>query len=93
MLISIQQVLAGYVRYRTIAEQSDIDPLVRRRMHEHLADLAMFGILDRHSQDEGRPGVQYYVYEFSVGLDLLANVVSDFEELAPPGQVVEPEVE
>jgi len=35
-----------YPRYRTIAEQSDIDPLVRRRMHDHLADLAMLGILD-----------------------------------------------
>lgn len=78
-----------YPRYRTIAEQSDIDPLVRRRMHDHLADLAMLGILDRHSRNEGRSGGQYYEYEFSVDLDLVANVVSDFEGLALPRQVVE----
>jgi len=69
-----------YPRYRTIAEQSDIDPLVRRRMHDHLADLAMLGILDRHSRNEGRSGGQYYEYEFSVDLDLVANVVSDFKD-------------
>lgn len=78
-----------YPRYRTIAEQSDIDPLVRRRMHDHLADLAMLGILDRHSRNEGRSGGQYYEYEFSVDLDLVANVVSDFEGLALPRQVIE----
>ena len=78
-----------YPRYRTIAEQSDIDPLVRRRMHDHLADLAMLGILDRHSRNEGRSGGQYYEYEFAVDLDLVANVVSDFEGLALPRQVVE----
>lgn len=78
-----------YPRYRTIAEQSDIDPLVRRRMHDHLADLAMLGILDRQSRNEGRSGGQYYEYEFSVDLDLVANVVSDFEGLTLPRRVVE----
>ncbi|WP_331713973.1 orc1/cdc6 family replication initiation protein [Halobacterium sp. CBA1126] len=78
-----------YPRYRTIAEQSDIDPLVRRRMHDHLADLAILGILDRHSRNEGRSGGQYYEYEFSVELDLVANVVSDFEGLTLPRRVVE----
>ncbi|GAA0274620.1 orc1/cdc6 family replication initiation protein [Halobacterium noricense] len=78
-----------YPRYRTIAEQSDIDPLVRRRMHDHLADLAMLGILDRHSRNEGRSGGQYYEYEFAVDLDLVANVVSDFEGLILPRRVVE----
>jgi len=78
-----------YPRYRTIAEQSDIDPLVRRRMHDHLADLAMLGILDRHSRNEGRSGGQYYEYEFSVDLDLVANVVSDFKGLDLPRRVVQ----
>ncbi|WP_394325744.1 hypothetical protein [Halolamina pelagica] len=66
-----------------------MDPLVRRRIHDHLADLAMLGILDRHSRNEGRSGGQYYEYEFAVDLDLVANVVSDFEGLALPRQVVE----
>jgi cell division control protein 6 len=45
-----------YPRYRTIADQSEIDLLVRRRMHDHLSDLAMLGILDRQSRNEGRSG-------------------------------------
>lgn len=78
-----------YPRYRMIAEQSDIDSLVGRRMHGHLADLAMLGILDRHSRNEGRSGGQYYEYEFSVDLDHVATVVSDFEGLILPRRVVE----
>jgi cell division control protein 6 len=78
-----------YPRYRTIAEQSNIDPLVRRRMHDHLADLAMLGILDRHSRNEGRSGGQYYEYEFAVDLELVANVVSEFEGLTLPRRVLE----
>ncbi|SDZ98085.1 ORC complex protein Cdc6/Orc1 [Haloplanus vescus] len=77
-----------YPQYRTIAEQSDIDPLVRRRMHDHLADLAMLGILDRRSRNEGRSGGQYYEYEFAVDLDLVAKVVSDFEGLTLPRCVI-----
>jgi cell division control protein 6 len=78
-----------YPRYRTIAEQSNIDPLVRRRMHDHLADLAMLGILDRHSRNEGRSGGQYYEYQFSVDIELVVNVVKDFEGLALPRRVEE----
>jgi len=58
-------------------------------MHDHLADLAMLGILDRHSRNEGRSGGQYYEYEFSVDLDLVANVVSDFKGLDLPRRVVQ----
>lgn len=76
-----------YPRYRTIAEQSDIDPLVRRRMHDHLADLAMLGILDRQSRNEGRAGGQYYEYEFSVDLELVREVVGDLEGVVLPQRI------
>ncbi|ELZ36203.1 cell division control protein 6 [Halorubrum saccharovorum DSM 1137] len=73
--------------YRRIAEHSDVDPLVRRRMHDHLADLAMLGILDRHARNEGRAGGQYYEYEFNVSLELVTGVVKDFEDIAFPREV------
>jgi cell division control protein 6 len=73
--------------YRRIAEGSDVDPLVRRRMHDHLADLAMLGILDRHTRNEGRAGGQYYEYEFNVSLDLVIDVVRDFDGIALPREV------
>lgn len=76
-----------YPRYRTLAERSSIDPLVRRRMHDHLADLAMLGILERHSRNEGRAGGQYYEYEFNVALELVCKVVSDLDSVVIPDRV------
>ncbi|MDL0143080.1 hypothetical protein [Halobacterium salinarum] len=49
----------------------------------------MLGILDRTSRNEGRSGGQYYEYGFAVDLELVATVVSDFEELALPRRVSE----
>jgi len=68
-----------YPRYQAIAEASQVDPLVRRRMHDHLADLAMLGILDRHARNQGRAGGQYYEYEFSVDLSTVCEVVTELE--------------
>ena len=76
-----------YLRYRTIAEQSDIDPLVRRRMHDHLADLAMLGILNRQSRNEGRAGGQYYEYEFNVELKLVCEVVDTLDGVVLPKRI------
>ena len=73
--------------YRRISEHSSVDPLVRRRMHDHLADLAMLGILDRRAKNEGRAGGQYYEYEFNVSLELVINVVRDLEDVAFPREV------
>ncbi|WP_418284141.1 orc1/cdc6 family replication initiation protein [Halorubrum sp. DTA46] len=76
-----------FPRYRTISEDSDVDPLVRRRMHDHLADLAMLGILNRHGRNEGRSGGQYYEYEFGVDLELVIEAVGEFDAIALPKKV------
>lgn len=75
-------------RYPTIAEQSDVDPLVRCRMDDHLVDLAMLGILDRYSRNEGCAGRQYYEYEFSVHLDLVCTVTGNLDNVALPRRIV-----
>jgi cell division control protein 6 len=77
-----------YPRYRTIAERSEIDPLVRRRMHDHLADLAMVGILDRQTRNEGRAGGQYYEYEFTVGQELVLDVIQELDSIALPQRIM-----
>jgi cell division control protein 6 len=76
-----------YPRYRTIAEHSDSEPLVRRRMHDHLADLSMLGILDRWTRNEGRAGGQYYEYEFKVDLNTVCEVVAALDAIALPNNV------
>ena len=65
----------------------DIDPSVRRRMHDHLADLAMLGILNRQSRNEGRAGGQYYEYEFNAGLRLVCEVVDTFDGVLLPRHI------
>ncbi|QIO23415.1 orc1/cdc6 family replication initiation protein [Haloarcula sp. JP-L23] len=76
-----------YPVYRTVADQSGTDPLVRRRMHDHLADLAMVGILQRTVRNEGRAGGQYHEYEFDVPLDLVCDVVRELDDIATPSVV------
>ena len=58
-------------------------------MPDHLADLAMRGILDRYGRNAGRSGGQYYEYEFSVDLDLVLEAVEEFETLALPRTVAQ----
>ncbi|MBX0324676.1 orc1/cdc6 family replication initiation protein [Halomicroarcula sp. F13] len=76
-----------YPVYRSVADQSGTDPLVRRRMHDHLADLAMVGILQRTVRNEGRAGGQYHEYEFDVPLDLVCDVVRELDDIAMPNVV------
>ena len=56
-------------------------------MHDHLADLAMLGILNRQSRNEGRAGGQYYEYEFNVGLTLVCEVVDTLDGVALPSRI------
>jgi len=53
-------------------------------MHDHLADLALLGILNRQSRHEGRAGGQYYKYEFTVGLTLVCEVVDTLDGVSLP---------
>ena len=77
-----------YPRYSDIAERFGTKPLVRRRMHDHLADLAMQGILKRHTRNHGRSGGQYYEYDLDVTLELAIDVVEDLEDVDLPLEVV-----
>jgi|APHM01.1.fsa_nt_gi ORC complex protein Cdc6/Orc1 len=45
----------------------------------YLADLSMLGILNRQRKNEGRAGGHYYQYEFDVTLEIVSDVVQDFE--------------
>ena len=70
-----------YPQYSRIAERFGTKPLVRRRMHDHLADLAMQGILERHTRNQGRSGGQYYEYDLDVTLELAIDVVEDLDDV------------
>ncbi|WP_254768194.1 orc1/cdc6 family replication initiation protein [Salinilacihabitans rarus] len=70
-----------YPKYAEIAERFGTKPLVRRRMHDHLSDLAMQGILKRYTRNHGRSGGQYYEYDLDVTLELAIDVVEELDDV------------
>jgi cell division control protein 6 len=77
-----------YPRYRSAADYVGTNPLVRRRMHDHLSDLAMQGILSRNTRNEGRAGGKYYVYDLDVAVDMVLDVIEDLETVDLPPDVL-----
>lgn len=76
-----------YPRYKTMAEQAGTDPLVRRRMNDHLSDLSMQGILTVYERNEGRAGGSYYDYELDVPTQLALTVLEEIERIDVPQSV------
>jgi cell division control protein 6 len=64
-------------RYTRFAELANRDPLVPRRMRDHLSELAMLGIISVTERNEGRRGGTYR--EYALDLDP-ALVLSALEE-------------
>jgi cell division control protein 6 len=58
-------------RYTNFAEQASVDPLVPRRMRDHLGELSMLGIVTSVERNEGRRGGTYREYS----LDMDANMI------------------
>ncbi|WP_226022964.1 orc1/cdc6 family replication initiation protein [Halomicrobium salinisoli] len=70
-----------YDRYETIVRKLDRDTLSDRRIHSHLNELTMLGILDRHDHNQGRAGGVYYEYELAVDLDTVLSALDEVRAL------------
>lgn len=64
-------------RYTRFAEMADRDPLVPRRMRDHLSELAMLGIISVTERNEGRRGGTYREYALDMDVDLLLDAMAD----------------
>jgi len=58
-------------RYMNFAEQVGIDPLVPRRMRDHLGELSMLGIVTAVERNEGRRGGTYREYSVEMDIELI----------------------
>jgi len=58
-------------RYEIVCDRAAVDPLVPRRMRDHLGELAMLGIVSRTERNKGEAGGRYYEYELDTNPDLL----------------------
>lgn len=64
----------------SFAEQVGIDPLVPRRMRDHLGELSMLGIVTAVERNEGRRGGTYREYSVDMDIDLILTALEETVE-------------
>lgn len=64
-------------RYETICGRAAVDPLVPRRMRDHLGELSMLGIASRTERNRGESGGRYYEYALDTNPDLLLEALDE----------------
>lgn len=68
-------------RYTRFAELAERDPLVPRRMRDHLSELAMLGIIGVTERNEGRRGGTYREYTLDMNAKQVLDAMSETVEL------------
>ncbi|WP_101298364.1 orc1/cdc6 family replication initiation protein [Halegenticoccus soli] len=68
-------------RYTRFAEMANRDPLVPRRMRDHLSELAMLGIISVTERNEGRRGGTYREYALDMDVNLILSAMDETVEL------------
>jgi cell division control protein 6 len=64
-------------RYTSICQAAGGDPLVPRRMRDHLGDLTMLGIADVIERNEGRRGGKYREYTLKTDLETVLEALEE----------------
>lgn len=64
-------------RYEIVCNRAAVDPLVPRRMRDHLGELAMLGIASRIERNKGEAGGRYYEYSLDTNPDLLLEALEE----------------
>jgi cell division control protein 6 len=64
-------------RYTSFAEQVGVDPLVPRRMRDHLGELSMLGIVSAVERNEGRRGGTYREYSLDMDTEMVLTALEE----------------
>jgi cell division control protein 6 len=64
-------------RYTSFAEQVGVDPLVPRRMRDHLGELSMLGIISAVERNEGRRGGTYREYSLDMDINMVLEALEE----------------
>lgn len=64
-------------RYTRFAQRAGRDPLVPRRMRDHLSELAMLGLVSVTERNEGRRGGTYREYTLEMDIQLIISALDD----------------
>lgn len=64
-------------RYTSFAEQVGTNPLVPRRMRDHLGELSMLGIVSAVERNEGRRGGTYREYSLDMDVNMILDALEE----------------
>lgn len=64
-------------RYTRFAQRASRDPLVPRRMRDHLSELAMLGLVSVTERNEGRRGGTYREYTLDMEIELILSALDE----------------
>jgi len=64
-------------RYTSFAKQIGVDPLVPRRMRDHLGELSMLGIISAVERNEGRRGGTYREYSVDMDINMILSALDE----------------
>lgn len=67
-------------RYTNFAEKVGVEPLVPRRMRDHLGELSMLGIIASVERNEGRRGGTYREYSLDMDINMLLSALDETVE-------------
>ena len=76
-------------RYEVVCECAATDPLVPRRMRDHLNELAMLGIASRVERNKGEVGGRYYEYSLDTNPDLLLEALDETVDMVGVTEAVQ----
>ena len=64
-------------RYTRFAQRAGRDPLVPRRMRDHLSELAMLGLVSVTERNEGRRGGTYREHTLEMDIELILSALDE----------------
>lgn len=64
-------------RYTSFAQRAGRDPLVPRRMRDHLSELVMLGLVSVTERNEGRRGGTYREYSLAMNVELVLSALDE----------------
>lgn len=76
-------------RYEMVCERAAVDPLVPRRMRDHLGELAMLGIANRTERNKGEAGGRYYEYSLDTSPQLLLEALQETVDIVGKTEAVQ----
>lgn len=70
-----------YPTYEQLAEDAGINPLVTRRMRDHLSELALYSVLEQRSRNDGYNKGSYYEFELAIPVETAVDVLESITRI------------